>query len=194
MLKDSAAALRNLAAGCGGPGAAARRRRSRAGAATLGLPCNNSVETGGHYVWRWWYRWLLTTPRPVSQSVDVPAAAEAARLLLARRLWQSQLVTSARRRLLRLQPRSNSPKLQQNLGLARKSWLNQPRSLRPVWLIGQQRLELRRLLLTRFPWRPLPVASPRLRCLRLQPRRSSRKYQRNLRHVRKSRLNRPRCS
>ena len=46
VLMDSAATLRNLAAGCGGPGAAARRRRSRAGAATLGLPCDLPAEAG----------------------------------------------------------------------------------------------------------------------------------------------------
>ena len=91
------------------------------GIGALELPCYNGVETCGHYAWRWWYRWLLCRPRCLSPSLLMWQQLRRLRdLLLARLLWRSQLVTTARLRLLRLQPRSNSPKLQRNLGLVKE--------------------------------------------------------------------------
>ena len=132
------------------------------GIGALELPCYNGVETGGHYAWRWWYRWLLCRPRCLSPSLLMWQQLRRLRdLLLARLLWRSQLVTTARLWLLRLQPRSNSPKLQRNLGLVKEVLVESTRRRRPDLLIRQQRQGLRRILLTKFPLRPQPVASPR---------------------------------
>ena len=156
------------------------------GIGALELPCYNGVETGGHYVWRWWYRWLLCRPRCLSPSLLMWQQLRRLRdLLLARLLWRSQLVTTARLWLLRLQPRSNSPKLQRNLGLVKEVLVEstpkaETRFVDPPAKAGAA---------THTSDEISPCGHGRTlhlgRFLRLQPRRSSRKYQRNLRHVRK---------